>query len=206
MIAPSAIRRPNFPFRKAMRFFSGKHSMYCLKKEVCVNFRNGTAALITPEFPGSTHDIMLLRSHLNELRELLGEKTVLADLGYRGVQHELPNIVVCGEEDAVLRARRVIVECFFGRLKTLFVIFSVVWPMKEEFFDTFFDVACALTNLDVLHRPLQEFDAEFNRGVQALVMAEVANRAHSQRVANTAFRDRRRARLGFHEDETVGEL
>ena len=196
------IRRPDLPFRKAKRFFSGKHSMYCLKKEVCVNVRTGTAALITPAFPGSVHDMSVLRSHAQEVRNVLGGKALLADLGYRGAENDIPTIIVCGEQDE-LRSRRVLVECFFGRLKTLFFILSRTWTMKEEFFDTFFNIACAITNLDVLNRPLQAADYDFNRGVYSLVMAEQLNRAMDRRRANAAYRERRRARLGLLEHELL---
>ena len=197
------IRRPGLPFKKAKQFFSGKHSMYCLKKEVCVNVRTGTAALISPAFPGSVHDISLLRSHAQEVRDILGEKALLADLGYRGAENDIPTIIVCDEHDVELRSRRVLVECFFGRLKTLFYIFSHTWAMKEEVFDLFFNLACAMTNLDILNRPLQSTDYEFNRGVYSLVMAERLNRRAEQRRANAAYRQRRLARIGLLEAEGV---
>ena len=76
------IRRPKQDFHDAKIFFSGKHGIYALKKEVCVNVRCGTAALVSPSFPGSVHDIPILRPHARQLREILGERTLLADLGY----------------------------------------------------------------------------------------------------------------------------
>ena len=200
------IPRPSLPFQKAIKFFSGKHNIYCLKKEVCVNVRSGTAALITPEFTGSTHDIVLLRSHIDEVRRLLGQKTILGDLGYRGVQHELPNLIVCREEDGALHERRGLVERFFGRLKTLFIVFSTVWTMKEEFFDTFFDIAAALTNIDILNRPLQETDADFNRGVHALVLVDQQNRIVARQRANERYRERRRKRLGILDENSFDDL
>ena len=79
-----------------------------------VNVRTGTAALVSKAFPASHHDIRLLRSHSEEVNSLLGDRKVLADLGYAGAQRDVPGIVVCGEADGVLRGVRVQVECFLG--------------------------------------------------------------------------------------------
>ena len=48
------IRRPKQPFEDAKVFFSGKHYIYALEKEVCVNVRSGTAALVSKAYPGSS--------------------------------------------------------------------------------------------------------------------------------------------------------
>ena len=91
------IRRPKQSYKDAKVFFSGKHWFYALKKEVCVNIRSGTAALISPEFPGSVHDIMVLRSHVDAINEMLQGRSMLADLGYRGAEHDVPTLIVCGQ-------------------------------------------------------------------------------------------------------------
>ena len=61
--------RPKRSFKEAKVFFSGKHWFYALKKEVCVNVRSGTAAIISPSFPGSVHDVMVSRSHAEQIKE-----------------------------------------------------------------------------------------------------------------------------------------
>ena len=107
------IRRPAVNFNEAKNF-SGKHNIYWLKKEVCVNVRTGTAAVVSRAFPGSVHDINVLRSHSAEINEVLVERSMLADLGYRGAHVELPTIIVCDRAVGRLRVRRVLVECFLG--------------------------------------------------------------------------------------------
>ena len=77
------IMRPKRSFKEAKVFFSGKHWFYALKKEVCVNVRSGTAAIISPSFPGSVHDVMVLRSHAEQINDVLQGRSLLADLGYR---------------------------------------------------------------------------------------------------------------------------
>ena len=88
-----------------------------------------------------------------------------------------------------------LVECFFGRLKLLWTVFSVKWRLGEECFDLFFDVACALTNLDILHRPLRGSDAVFNEAVMKHLLVERMRKAERQRHANAAYKERRLARL-----------
>ena len=189
------IRRPKKPFDEAKVYFSGKHFVYGLKKEVCVNVRTGTAAIISKAHPSSVHDIVILRNHAAGINDLLSGKALLADLGYRGANRDVPTLLACDEQEPRLRARRVLIECFFGRLKLLWTVFSVKWRLGEECFDVFFDIACALTNLDILHRPLRGSDALFNEAVMKNILVEQMRKVERQRRANAAYKERRMARL-----------
>ena len=195
------IHRPKRPFDAAKVFFSGKHFIYALKKAVIVNIRSGTAAVISKAYPGSVHDIILLRDHAAAVNRLLGRRSLLADLGYRGAERDVPNIVVCGQGQQMLRTRRVIVECYFGRLKLLWSVFATTWKMSEETFDVFFDIACALTNLDVYHRPLRANDQAFNHGVMNAIRDRLAENANRQRALNADYQQRRRDRLGIRQPD-----
>ena len=53
------IKKPALHFDDAFAHFSGKHGLYCLKKEVCLNIRSGTAAIVSKSFPGSVTDIQV---------------------------------------------------------------------------------------------------------------------------------------------------
>ena len=55
--------KPKGSFEKVKYYFSGKHWFYAIKKEVCVNIRSGTAALVSRGYAGSKHDIAILRTH-----------------------------------------------------------------------------------------------------------------------------------------------
>ena len=55
------IAGPGMPFNKKDKYYSGKHKKHCLKKEVIVNIRSGTAAMISEEYPGSVSDIEILK-------------------------------------------------------------------------------------------------------------------------------------------------
>ena len=200
------IKRPKQPFEEAKVFFSGKHYIYALKKEVCVNVRSGTAALVSKASPGSVHDITILREHAQAVNNTLGGRALLADLGYRGAQRDVTTIVICDGEDEQLRSKRVLVECFFGRLKMLWSVFSSKWTLGDEFFDTFFDIGCALTNLDVLHRPLRQNDGVFNQGVLNMILAELKMKADRQREANERYLVHRREVLGLDDNEPASEV
>ena len=160
-----------------------------------MNVRSGTAAIISPSFPGSVHDVMVLRSHAEQINDVMQGRSLLADLGYRGAEHDIPTIVVCGRHDRELRAFRVVVECFFGRLKSLCSIFSTTWTLDEDEFDLFFDIACGLTNVHILRHPLREVDSVFDRGVLNLIKAQQKKRIDAQKKANESYRRRRRDEL-----------
>ena len=186
------VKKPALHFDDAMAHFSGKHKLYCLKKEACLNIRSGTAAIVSKAFPGSVSDIEVLRSHSGEVNAVLAGRSMLADLGYRGVQHDVPTIVVCDMQHIQNRTRRVLVECYFGRLKCLWSVFSARWKLGDKVFDDFFDLACCFTNMDVLHRPLRETDREFNQGLLNLLRNERERALEERRLANAAYRERRR--------------
>ena len=68
------------------------------------------------------------------------------------------------------------------------------------------DIAAALTNIDILNRPLQETDADFNRGVHALVLVNQQNRIVARQRANQRYHERRRERLGILEENSFEDL
>ena len=154
------INGPDIPPGKKDEYYSGKHKRHCLKKEVIVNVRSGTAAMVSEARAGSVSDIVVLKDHAEQVNLMLGVTRLLADDGYRG-DTRVNNLILAsngGEEDT--RAR-LIVERFFGRLKNVFV-FSKTWELSYRTFDDFFDIACALTNISILQAPLNFDDWEFN--------------------------------------------
>ena len=57
-------QRPALSYDEAKVFFSGKHQCYGLKKETA-NLPDGRIAFTFPHCPGSKHDIVLFREHLD---------------------------------------------------------------------------------------------------------------------------------------------
>ena len=125
------IQGPDLPFGQQSKFYSGKHKRDCLKKEVIVNVRSGTAAMISNEYPGSRADIEVLRRHAEEVNRMLGPTKMLADKGYIGDTH-VPNCTVVNNHNEAERRARVIVERFFGRLKGTFIVFSRIWELSPR--------------------------------------------------------------------------
>ena len=101
-----------------------------------VNIRSGTAAMISKAHPGSVSDLEVLRRHSAEVNEMIGASRMLADRGYRGVTG-VTNCIVVSEGNPVEQRARVLVERFFGRLKSVFFVFSGVWELSRNAFDDF---------------------------------------------------------------------
>ena len=136
------INGPDLPFGKKDEYYSGKHKKHCLKKEVIVNVRSGTAAMVSEAYPGSVPDIEVLKRHAEEVNNLLGVTTMLADDGYRG-DTRVNNLTLASNGGEGERRVRLLVERFFGRLKNVFFVFSKTWELSYTSFDNFFDIACA---------------------------------------------------------------
>ena len=170
------ISGPAMPFKKKDKYYSGKHKRHCLKKEVIVNIRSGTAAMISEEYPGSFSDIEILKRHPEQVNQMLGVTHMLADKGYRGDPH-VPNLIVVPDGDEIQKRARLIVERFFGRLKNSFIVFSMTRELAWERFSDYFDVACALTNSLITISPLNYQDWQFNQKVYDKWARQVQQRA-----------------------------
>ena len=99
------IRRPGVGFDEAKLWFSGKHHIYCVKKEVVVNSRTGTAAFVSTGRPGSVHDVTVMRGDSEAINRLVGRSTLLGDKGYRGGESSVPFLFVV--EDDTRRELRI---------------------------------------------------------------------------------------------------
>ena len=95
---------------------------------------------------------------------------------------------------------------FFGRLKCLWGLFSEIWPIEERYFDRFFDIACGLTNIDILNRPLQVVDQEFNEGVHNLILEDFELKHLQKKRANEEYNRRRRERLQLDSSDSSTEV
>ena len=84
------IKRPGVGLDEAKLWFSGKHHIYCVMKEVVVNSRTGTAAFVSTGRPGSVHDVTVMRTDSAAINRLVGRATLLGDKGYRGGESSVP--------------------------------------------------------------------------------------------------------------------
>lgn len=158
-------------------YYSGKHKFHCAKVQ---GFVSPTGLLIhfSRCFPGKIHDFQVFKD--SGLKKLILEEnnncqrifkencTVLADSGYQGISKEVPGAVTPrkkqrGQERTVedmafnktITYRRIIVENWFGRLKTLWRIMFHCYRLRITFYDTLWKFCAAITNFHIKHHPLR---------------------------------------------------
>ncbi|KAH7819228.1 putative DDE superfamily endonuclease [Monocercomonoides exilis] len=119
--------RPGGKLDNGKKFYSGKRHIYCVKAEVGVNPKVGTASTISSIYSGSTHDFTIFKEHYPTFVQKLGGAKILADIAFIGAEPELEAIITKPMETPEMATHRVIVERFFGRIKTLFTTFRKPW-------------------------------------------------------------------------------
>ncbi|KAH7822208.1 putative DDE superfamily endonuclease [Monocercomonoides exilis] len=137
--------RPGGRLEYGKKFFSGKHHIYCVKAEVGVNPKVGTASTISAIYSGSTHDYVILKEHYPLFESKLEGSKILADSAYIGARPNLDAIITKPVGTQKLASHRVIVERFFGRMKTLFSIFRKPWIFEIDRIADYFNVACYIS-------------------------------------------------------------
>lgn len=165
---------------KILRFFSGKHYVYCLKTEVAV-LPNGLCAFVSDCYPGSKHDFAIFkeRSHIYEnflskemndhgLMEgdLYNMWAILGDKAYIGPGHNCrlispPKKRSLTQEEINKFKERSIVEQFFGRSKMLFKVLKSKFRGTKDLMNDITKVCFALTNYHILSHPLVVKDLNF---------------------------------------------
>ncbi|KAE8874831.1 hypothetical protein PF003_g41033 [Phytophthora fragariae] len=139
---------------KSFKPFPGKHHLYGYKVEVSV-LPTGLALNCSPHAKGSVSYTTIFREndafHLNTLKKRLDEMH-LEDDGPFTVEYPRDWDVLT---DKGVSHDRVIVENYFGRMKTLWGVCFDKWRWDEGAYDLFFRVCLALTNAHVRLRPLR---------------------------------------------------
>ncbi|KAH7815639.1 putative DDE superfamily endonuclease [Monocercomonoides exilis] len=136
------INKPGGSLMNCKKFYSGKHHIYCVNVEVGVNPAVGTACTISFVHTGSTHDFTVFKEHCPLFKDQLKGSKIQADSAYIGAKPELDAIITQLVGTQELASKRVIVERFFGRLKTLFPVFRRQWPFEPDRISDYFIVAC----------------------------------------------------------------
>ncbi|KAK2956654.1 hypothetical protein BLNAU_8288 [Blattamonas nauphoetae] len=107
--------------------YSGKHKFHCVKWNCGVNVVTGRCATISRPAEGAVHDWMVHQTHWPEITRILGEERYMADSAYVGGRALHNAIITDAQDDGEHTTDRVIVERFFGRLKSLFRILQGTW-------------------------------------------------------------------------------
>ena len=184
------ICRPHTTFMDSKIYYSGKHKQYAMKKEVIVNVVSGTASYVSPSFPGSINDITVLQNTSKDIIKLLNGTDIIGDKGYRSMNKYVPTGKVAS--DVIERKHRPIIERFFGRLKNLFVLFCNRFKLHESLFDVYFDIAVALTNIDIHSRPLNEEDAKVFHNIEQNIMIQTELKRLKKKETNDAYISRKK--------------
>jgi hypothetical protein len=158
------INRPIGAFDDAKQYFSGKHHMYCLKSQVFTDMK-GTAIHVHSGIPGATHDLELFRATISELDHIMQHHEgilpykVAGDKGYQAA--DINSLVTPhkGRVDTLTRPQlifnerlnraRVVVENYFGRLKSRHAIIGSKYRNDHEHYADYFKICCALVNYEI---------------------------------------------------------
>ena len=194
---------PVMRYTEAMKFYSGKSSCYCFKKQCIININSGKCCLVSPAYPGSIHDMKILKETAEEVNDMLGETSILADLGYVGMEKYVPNSLVPSgdEEELALKKKRSFIERYFGRLKTRFNILCVNFPLDDKWVDLAFDCCCALLNIELDYQPLNRKDKKDYETYLSTLEAEQKERARNKQITNQLSRRSSRDSLNYIDGE-----
>jgi hypothetical protein len=171
------INKPAGTFEERKPWFSGKHNIYCLKSQVISDLK-GTAIHITTSIKGATHDLAIFKMSLPELDMIIdhhtnGQDKVLADKGYQCGEIKCLITPHKGKVDDLSRPQlqfndrhsksRVVIENYFGRLKSKFAITANKYRGDHEHYEDIFILCCALVNYDIrqCNHGLRRDDGEF---------------------------------------------
>ncbi|KAH7832126.1 putative DDE superfamily endonuclease [Monocercomonoides exilis] len=125
-------KRPGGRLEFVKKHLSRKHHIYCVKEEVRVNSKVGTARTISSIYSGSTHDFTIFKEHYHTFVQKLGGAKILADSAFIGAKPELGAIITKPIGTPELASHCVIFERFFDRYKTLFSVFRHPWVIEME--------------------------------------------------------------------------
>ncbi|KAF0712498.1 Aste57867_4809 [Aphanomyces stellatus] len=196
---------PAVAFGEKKVYFSKKHGLYGHKVEVSVA-PNGLAINVTDSAKGSVSDIEIFKDnlgfHTSQLEKQADEGdindpdalqdrypthwAVLSDKGYQESRKRA---------NERLSTDRVIVENFFGRLKTLWGLASDKYTWKKEEYNMYFQTCVALTNVHIRFNPLRNVDGHgYNQYKRRLL--SIGGKLKSKKNASKAkYRENRKARI-----------
>lgn len=166
------INRPYYEFEEAAKYFSGKHFIYCLKTQVIINLK-GLAIDIVTSIPGSEHDKSIFDKNINFFKgKITSNFEILADKGYQDSGSDLlvtpvkGNFYSLNPEQLTYNEKlgkiRILIENYFGRLKSKFNLMKDKYRGSHANYKDFFITCCALVNFDILNdHPLRQIDYDF---------------------------------------------
>lgn len=150
-------------FDQKKKWFSGKHGCYCLKSQVITDMK-GAAIMVSSGYEGSIHDLNVFRENYEEWRRIALlhpniPAKILADKGYQANDIDTLVTPVKGSPDRLSRQdnafnerigkTRILVENFFGRLKSRYAIIGSVYRHSHDLYPKIFEICCAFVNFEI---------------------------------------------------------
>ena len=157
------IQVPTGSFEQKKKWFSGKHYCYCLKSQVITDMK-GAAIMVSSGYEGSIHDLNVFRENYEEWRRIALlhpniPAKILADKGYQANDIDTLVTPVKGSPDRLSRQdnafnerigkTRILVENFFGRLKSRYAIIGSVYRHSHDLYPKIFEICCAFVNFEI---------------------------------------------------------
>ena len=215
------ICKPSLTFEFAKKYFSGKHYIYCLKSQVVVTIK-GLAVSVISGIEGSVHDKRLFDNSIPELNKLFNlhpdiPHMIIGDKGYQEPDSQLlvtpykGNAVDLTKEQLGFNQKlgevRIIIENFFGRLKSRYEIMGSTYRGCHENYADIFTLCCALVNFEQIEcdHPLRDSDQTFYVKLGASLNQEKQQRdekARERRKKQAKARRKRFAHVRSSSDES----
>ncbi|ETV92761.1 hypothetical protein H310_12991 [Aphanomyces invadans] len=208
-------------------YYSGKHHLYGHKVEVsvlpngmeinCTRHYKGSVAdktIFDENIEFHRTNLSKRPSEFDMSDETVpGERhsqwAVLADKGYQGIQRDVRAVIptrkpaggmLTFEQQATndrIATDRVVVENFFGRMKSLRAVSSDIYRWSRKNYDIIFQTCVALTNVHLRFNPLRAEDGDVNVQYVNRLNAIGSKMIKDKKKAQATYREKRRTRLSM---------
>lgn len=219
------IYRPKGSFADAKVYWDDKNHIYGLKKEVAVlTVPPHYALFCSPAFTGSQNDFGYFAANYERYLPYLGTTEddlrnlpqnerfqqwgIVGDKGYVGATEILPCFVHPKKKpkngtltqaelarNKIIGKVRVPVECFFGRMKKAWLIWSKVYTLDHQHFDEDFENCMLLTNQLIRVGALDKDDKIYYRKLLAKYRSDYELGQEKTKLINQRYRARKRKRI-----------
>ncbi|RHY57870.1 hypothetical protein DYB30_009510 [Aphanomyces astaci] len=92
---------------------------------------------------------------------------------------------------------RVMVENFFGRLKTLWAVCGDIYRWNRKNYDAFFQTCVAVTNVHIRFNPLRDEDGDANMQYINRLRTIGSKKIRDKKKSQHKYREKRKTRLTF---------
>lgn len=226
--------RPKTRFSEAKIYWDGKNHCYGLKSEVAVSASAPHYCQFVQRYTvASVHDYADLKSHYTSYLEYLLKTpeeaalfpadvqnrywAAILDKAYIGPAADTPDFRRVtpqkaprtpqeAQRNVQISRDRVPIECFFGRVCSLWQNVGSLYRWDHSNFDMDFENACLLTNEHIKAHNLAELDQEFFFNLLSLRYAEQMEKIEKRKATLTKSKNVKKAKLRNAVVAVLGQL